>query len=362
MKNKKADISVSMIIGIVIVVITFAIIALVYYQLTTSVNLDRETCKTSAMFRGSMPSEKFGSFAGAQDLISLKCKTRKICVTTNKIVRGECEKDFGNLEGKYSTYRISKDPIKADQQIKTLLAREMADCWDMLGRGNFAIFKIEMTTQTSIGAVAVVCSRIQFDKTIIGTGDGQLGIQEIKGFNRYLLTHKVPNYEISYWDFLRNAYDGETMTLLSGQMVKGNSNSGKVSSFLDETLKIDDAKTIVFMEVRPTLAGALIGGGIGGTIGAISGGGLAGAKGLLRGAAGGAYLGLEVGDWIQTKDLNENGLFQDGTSAAGIFLTTYDMKGFQDILPKLKPQQEWYEHFKFWKRNIKASFEIASYA
>ncbi len=357
MINKKAEISTSMIIGIIIVVITFAIMSIVYYQLTTSINLDREACTTSAMFRGTLPSEKFGSLAGAQDLISLKCKTKKICVTTNKLAKGECEQDFGSLEGKYSTYRISKEKSKADQQIKTLLAREMADCWNMLGRGNFAIFGREMTTQTNIGAIAVICSRIQFDKTIIGNEEGQLNIQEISGFNRYLLSHKVPNYEISYWDFLRNSYDGETMQILSGQMVKGENAESNASTFLNEKLRIDDTKTIVFMEIRPTLAGALVGSTIGGTLGAI-----VGAKtgaGLFTGAAGGAYLGLEIGDWVQEEELNNKGLFLDGTSAAGIFLTTYDLKGFQEILPKMNKKTPWY---KPWDFSGTPSFKIASYA
>lgn len=346
MKNKKAEISVSMIIGIIIVVVTFVIIALVYSQLTASIDLDRETCKTSAMLRGTMPSGVAGSALEAQELISLKCKTKKICVTTNLIAKGDCP-EFGTTEGKYSTYRISTDLVKADQQIKTLLAREMADCWDMLGKGTFSIFGRELTTKSTLGAVAVICSRIQFDKTIIGEEKGQLGISEIKGFNHYLLTHKVPNHEISYWDFLRNAYDGETIQLLSGDMVKS---SPEFSSFLENTLDITSKKTIIFMEVRPTLAGALIGGTVGagiGLIGTIYSGG-SGAGALI---GGGVIGGGMLGNWIQMEFLRSEGLFpgadNNGLFASGIFLTDYDLEGFQKIMPKISKD---------------ASFEIASYA
>jgi hypothetical protein len=310
------------------------------------------------MFRGSIPEGKVMDMANAKEIIYLKCKTEKICVTTNNIFqgKGKCEGNFGTAEDKYSTYRIRKDKTKAEQQIKTLLAREMADCWDMLGKGAYSIFNREMTARNDLGAVAVVCSRIRFDETITGNSEGQLNIKEISGFNHYLLSHKVPNHEISYWDFLRNAYDGETMAILSGQMVKG---STEASSFLNEKLDITDTKTIVFMEVRPTLAGALIGMGIGGTIGAIGGGYVAGVKGFFIGATAGAVIGLEAGDWIQEKDLNEQGLFSDGTSAAGIFLTDYNMEGFQKILPEIKEKKS---IWAFWKKDIATSFEIASYA
>ncbi len=354
----KAEISTSMIIGIIIVVLTFTLLAIFYSELTWSGDTDREVCKTSAMLRGSILEGKTMDMISSKDIISLKCKTKKICVTTNTLLNGKCEEVFGTSEGKYSTYRISKDKDKAEQQIKTLLAREMADCWDMLGRGSYSIFNREMTTRNDLGAVAVVCSRIRFDETITGNAEGQLNIKEISGFNQYLLSHKVPNHEISYWDFLRNAYDGETMAILSGQMVKGSEES---YNFLNEKLDITDTKTIVFMEVRPSLAGALIGAGITGTVGAIGGGYVAGVKGFFIGATAGAGIGLEAGDWIQSKYLNEkNGLFSDGTSAAGIFLTDYNMKGFQEILPNIKDtNKKWFE---FWRKDISTGFEIASYA
>ena len=351
--NKKAEISTSMIIGIIIVVITFGIVAIVYSQLFSNTDIDREVCKQSAMFRGTLPE---GSLAGqSRDLISLKCKTKRICVTSNNFFqgKGECENDLGS---DFTTYRIKKDT--ADQQIKTLLAREMADCWDMLGRGNIAIFARDMRAKEEIGAVAVVCSRIHFDETITGNQENQLGIKNIYGFNHYLLNHKVPSHEISYWDFLRNAYHGETLQLLSGDMVKSNA-----TRFLSDELSIETTKAIVFMEVRPTLAGAMMVAPITGTVGALVGGKIGGVGGFMGGGVTGAAFGFKFGDWAHLKGLQTDGLFPDGTTASGIFLTDYNLKGFEEIIPKLKPDTTgvWNE-LKNALKNPGASFEIASYA
>jgi hypothetical protein len=345
MKIKKAEITTGMMVGIIIVVFTFALLVMIYSQLSWSGDIDREVCKTSAIMRGTLDGEKYGSLVGTKDIISLKCKTKKICVTTNILKKGECETTFGTTDGKYSTYRISNsDKVKAEQQIKTLLAREMADCWDMLGRGNFPIFNREITTSSTVGAVAIICSRIHFDKTITGNENGQLGIEKISEFNRYLLTHKVPNSEMSYWDFLRNAYDGETLAILT----RNENDPLSYSQFLKEELDISSTKAITFMEVRPSLAWALVGTAIGGTIGTIGGASLAGFPGLLTGGAGGSAIGFEVGDWLQGSSLTDDGLFPDGTSASGIFLTDYSLSGFQDKIPTIKGKKQ--------------SFQIASYA
>jgi hypothetical protein len=351
-----------MIVGIVIIVITFGIVALVYTQLITPIDIDRSVCHTSAVTRGTLPEIAGGV---AKELISLKCKTKRICVTTKNVFqgRGECSYLLGE---DFSTYRIKKD--KADQQIKLLLAREMADCWEMLGKGNIAIFGREMRADNSIGAIAVVCSRIHFDETITGNKEGQLGIQEIQGFNQYLLSRKVPNHEVSYWDFLRNAYDGETIDILSGPMIKGKEEN--VLNFLNEELQITDTKAIVFMEVRPTLAGAMIGAPIGGTIGAIAGA-KAGFTGFFMGLGGGTAIGWKAGDAVHVGSLRADGLFSDGTSAAGTFLTDYDLKGFQEIIPTLPQSSGWTSIWngirnllgaKNTKEPTTASFEIASYA
>lgn len=329
MKSKKAEISTSMIVGIVIVVITFGIIAIVFSQLYTTVDMDKQTCSTAATLRGSLPE---GAFKGqSKNLISIKCKTERICVSTSK--KGDCKNELGS---KYTTYQIKKKE-DAEEQIKRILAREMAECWNMLGKGYYPIFARELTADKSLGAVSIICSRVHFDRTITD----ELGIKEIKGFNYYLLSHKVPNYEISYWDFLRNAYDGETMAILSGDSVK--QKETEKNSFIGGSLDITQTKAIFFMEINPSAKGSLIGGAIGGVAGIV---GAVATRGKFAGVliGGGITAGGAAGNWVQMELLKDKGLFPTGTSASGIFLTDYSVQGFQSV------------------QNEGISFEIASYA
>lgn len=332
MKSKKAEISTSMIVGIVIVVITFGIIAIVFSQLYTTVDMDKQTCSTAATLRGSLPE---GAFKGqSKDLIQIKCKTERICVSTSK--KGDCKNELGS---KYTTYQIKKKE-DAEEQIKMILAREMAECWNMLGKGSYSIFSRDFTAfGKSLGAVSIICSRVQFDKTI--TED--LGIKEIQGFNSYLLSYKVPNYEISYWDFLRNDYAGETMKILSGDSVK--QKEKEKHNFIGGVVDISQTKSIFFIEVNPSAKGFIIGGATGAVVGAItsaySGAGMMIGGGIVAGAT---VAGSEIGDWIHLSSLKNKGLFPEGTSASGIFLTDYSVQGFQSV------------------QNEGMSFEIASYA
>lgn len=332
---KKAEISSGMMLGLILIIISLVVLLFVYYQIVWQKDYDRETCKTSAILKGTLPSDGMVS-SQVKDLISIKCKTKKICVTANKWPKkGECANIFGNNE-EIITYRVSKD--SAEEQIKTLLAREMADCWDMLGKGNIAIFKRSMDISKDIGAVGVICSRIHFDKTITEN----LGLKEIKGFNLYLLTHKVPNQNLSYWDFLRNSYDGETMSLLFGESVKGTS-SKDLNSFLNNTIELKNTKSVVFVEARPSFMGKILGGGSGILVGAVAAfyvGSDIRTKAAIIG--GSMAVGGFIGDWIQLKLLEKEGKFKDSTFSSGIYLTDYSYSGFRDF------------------SDSEASFEIAS--
>lgn len=332
---KRGEITVGMIVAIVIVVVSIVIIALTYYQLIKTEDLDRETCKASAVMRGTLPDGIAAS--QVKDLVQLKCKTKKICVTTNKIMRGECQKDFGSLEGKYSTYRISKDREKAEKQIKTLLAREMVDCWDMLGRGAYSIFKREITPKSSIGSVGVICSRIKFDETVTENDDGPQ-LKELAGFNDYLLRYKHPQMDVSYWDFLRNSYDGETMNILFGQSVVGSDGQTNLQNqkdkellngFFNAKINLTTTQAIMYVEARPTAMGAIIGSVVGGI-----GGGILGAvifkspTSSFKGVFIGSLVGWGAGDWIHLKKERLEGKFPEADYAAGIFLIDYTSEGF----------------------------------
>lgn len=334
---KKGEISSGMLVGIIIVVVTLVILILIFINLIEVDNVDRETCKLSSIMRGAIPEGEL--ISQTKELVKLNCKTKKVCVTTESWPsKGRCEEVFGTKE-KYVTYRIEKNNReKAELQIMAVLAREMADCWDMLGRGNLGIFARELTFTQTFSVAAVICSRIHFDRTI--TED--LGIKEVVGFNKYLLTHKVPNEEISYFDFLRNAYHGETMSLIF------DTKNDFSQEDLNNVISLTNTKAVLYVEATSSSMGSILGKVTGGLIGflipaKVAKGAvykIAGKGGLVflkkRGLTyalkilSPSFLGGSIGDIVQRYYMNkEYGWPEDANFVSSIFLIDYTPEGFE---------------------------------
>ena len=264
--NKKGALEAKMLISIILLIAGFGIILFMYSQLNWTGNIDREVCHESVILRGTLPEK---SIISTKDVVPLKCKTRNICITSKLFGKGNCN-EFGN---EYNTIRISKD--KMEQEIKMTIAREMADCWSMMGEGKIKIFSRGIKTKKSCS----ICSRIAFDNSI------KENPTKIKEFGKYLINHKVPNKEISYWDFLSSGLDKKNY----------DSNTDVLSS---------DEKAIIFVETGQTIApqfiadvlkagtGCTLGAKMGAGIGFIVPGGVA--TGGLVGCVGGAVIGIDL--------------------------------------------------------------------
>ncbi len=153
--KKKGEMTSKTIIEIVLVVIGFGIILFVYSQLAWEGTVDREVCHQSVIYRGTL-FDKYGFTT--KELVPLKCKTRLVCISDK--TKGDCKDELGD---KYDTIKIDASADKIDNQIKMVLAREMADCWAMLGEGKVQLFSRNYFSGSSKG---VVCSQIAFDKSI----------------------------------------------------------------------------------------------------------------------------------------------------------------------------------------------------
>src|SRR3989344_3836658 len=185
LENKKAEMSSSMLVTIILLVIGFGLILIVYYQLNGIQEVDRQVCHQSVVLRGTLPDT-----LDLKDIPSLKCKTRKICISDKMFGKGDCENELGK---EYDTLKISKEKEKAEQDIKKIFADELADCWAMMGEGKIQVFKRE-NSLSDYKRKCVVCSRVNFDKNV--------EIKEVEGFVEYLMKHKVPNKDESYWKFM----------------------------------------------------------------------------------------------------------------------------------------------------------------
>ncbi len=313
-------------VSLIIILFSLAVIVLILVKFNFKPEVDRAACKESAVIRASLPDK-----LDAQDLVSLTCKTNRICVTDKTIGNGNCDDGLGS---KFVTTRLSGSRENKETQIKMLLAREMADCWNMLGEGNLKIFSSEISTNAWNGKI-VVCSRVMFDDTVIGSKAVDQ-ITEVTGMNNYLLSHKVPGKDVSYWDYLRNANDGDTLQMLNGNAVVG--------SQINDRMDLTNQKAIFYLESSTSKIGGVMGsvtavvtstlimGAFGGA--GFKGAGILGrAVGSVAGAGQLAVLGAagswgwELGDKFYT-ELKAPGLDPEVGAVSGVFLTDYTVEGF----------------------------------
>ena len=192
-ENRKAEITSGQFVTIVIVLIGFGILLFLFYQLMWTGRVDKDTCMQSVVTRASFPSA-----LNINKYIPLKCKTQKYCVTPDFL--GDCEEDFSGLKD------VSRVSVDNEQEVEKFLAGEIVDCWSMMGEGKVQLFSDYYATNFAFGKVypsCVICSRIAFDKSAFKDMNQEekekyLNIDVIN----YMRTHKVPNKEISYLDYL----------------------------------------------------------------------------------------------------------------------------------------------------------------
>jgi len=181
---KKGSITSQQLVTIILLIAGFAIVLLVFSQISWTGQIDREVCHQSVVLRATVPSE-------TQGLVPLKCKTSKICVTSG-IIGGKCEEDFKNVKG------ITKAKVGEVKDVEKLISQEIVDCWTTMGEGKVSLFSQYWADTFGIGGVyptCVICSRIAFDEKL------DLDLDDINVLE-YMRTHKIPNGNISYYAYL----------------------------------------------------------------------------------------------------------------------------------------------------------------
>jgi hypothetical protein len=183
-KSKKA-IESKILVSIIILLIGFFIVALFFYNIPWEDEIDKEACHTSVIARMSIPDSLINS---AKDLVPLNCKTKKICITDKNFGKGNCENNFGK---DFITLRL--DEKDKENQIKSFLAQEIAECWNIMGEGKGRLFRDDSYFEE---VTCVVYSIIDFDDTVLKE------TKTIKNFKDYLFENKVPNSNQYYSQFL----------------------------------------------------------------------------------------------------------------------------------------------------------------
>ena len=191
-KKKRGTISVDFLITMILLILGFAILIIFLFNIGGTGSLDRTVCEQSVTMRATLPGI-------VKTVIPLKCQTNKICITSGKITdifkKSEC-RDFAGETG------INYVKVSGLTQIEQIYAREIYDCWNMMGQGKLSLFSQNAPSLTGLGSVyptCVICTRIAYDAVALKS----LGINaediDIQG---YMMTHKVPEKNYTYFEFI----------------------------------------------------------------------------------------------------------------------------------------------------------------
>ncbi|MBM3247596.1 hypothetical protein FJZ17_03615 [Candidatus Pacearchaeota archaeon] len=186
--NKKGEITVSWIITIILLALGFIFLLVFYFNIGGTGTMDDEICHQSVILRATMPNL-------AQDYLPLKCKTKKICITSSGLFNlGACK----DLEGEKG---ISTVKVKSVADIEKVYAEEILKCWAMMGEGKLELFHsgVDYSGFGLLPSKCVVCSRIAFDKTKLEEAKIDLSQMNVRA---YMTRYLVPGTNLTYFEYI----------------------------------------------------------------------------------------------------------------------------------------------------------------
>ena len=204
--NKGAEMTSKALLGIIILIVSFAVILLLYMSFNWNPTIDRETCHTSIVLRSSVNK---GIIQGSK-LIPLKCQTEKICLSNG--FRDNCEFVFGKSS---KTNIITNDKINQRTDVLNYVSDAIYDCHELVGKGLLDFMPHGFTGDN----YGLICSRISL------TENSQKILRNSGGDIRYL----------ELYDYMskKNTPDGKSYL----EEVYDIKNPEHISKFLQDNLK-----------------------------------------------------------------------------------------------------------------------------
>jgi len=153
--RRKAEISTTMLVGIIILIISFVIILFVLLSFDWGATIDRDACHESVVYRSLK-----AKFIEASEVLPLHCKTEKICLSMS----GEdCKELVSTDDNKVRKIKLSNNKEQAKEEVKDEIADAMANCHWMLGEGKLDFMPHHSTRWENRTRYGLICSRIVFD-------------------------------------------------------------------------------------------------------------------------------------------------------------------------------------------------------
>ena len=203
--GKRAEMTSTQVVGTALLLFGFIILAILFFRFGFTGIVDREACHESVILRGTLSSIIPDAISGdLEGYVPLKCQTKKICATGKLVGAGDCE-DFKGEKG------IEKARVGENRDIEKLVADEVVDCWNVMGEGKVSLFSSSLGAQFGVSREiypsCVICTRIAFDKESLSE-DEDIDLLALDPL-AYMNTHKVPNKEESYSNYITGTSSGE---------------------------------------------------------------------------------------------------------------------------------------------------------
>ena len=181
MKKIRGEITTQQIVILIILLVSFIVILFLLFRLNIGGESDSEICHNSVVMRGS-------SVIPA-DATPLKCSRTYVCLSKD-----------GSCEGMTSPEIIK---VKTKEEIFSVLAEEMANCWWMFGEGKVDYIGKDFFFKDNYCSI---CYQVAFDdstKSIEGIGEN---ISKDEFYN-YLSLTPVPDKEVNYSEYFFGTND-----------------------------------------------------------------------------------------------------------------------------------------------------------
>lgn len=198
MINNKAELTTQQIVTMIILIASFAILLLFYFNLNLGDASKKDICHDSVIKQGSLAKN---AFKGG----SLDCRTEYVCISGGE----DCE-DFG------ADTTIEID-AKNESEFYRAVAEEMANCWWMFGEG-----KIDYSGANFLGSGSYcsICSVLAFDEEIKKNIESN-GVFIYDDFLKYLDENKMQGSSKTYLNYL-TSHGEKYKELYSGKVINFN--------------------------------------------------------------------------------------------------------------------------------------------
>jgi hypothetical protein len=186
--NKRGDLVSKQLVTVIILVVSLVVLLLLFMLYNWNPIIDKEACHTSIVLRSSF---NLGPIKSS-DIVPLKCRTEKICMSMEG---GDCGFGEPSRDNPVTRIRLSKDPQKANEKVKEIISDALFDCHSMVGKGQLHFMPNRFYEKN----YCLVCARLALDNAAKEQIE-DISYVELHG---YMKERKI----LSGSDYLKETYD-----------------------------------------------------------------------------------------------------------------------------------------------------------